>query len=973
MATRLPSNVDTSRWDPNTDRKGRPVKPGDLVSFRTYPRGTARGRLELSDRAWTELADGTRIGALLIVTEDGTRYGPVTDVLLLDRPKTRQVAVGDRGTFPVVAGEDLRVGDILARQDQDEQVLSIEDISSPTIAGKRHGKLRLRVRSTTVGYGDPPIEYERTVAKKTPIAIHPRALENPRAVPASALAAVRAAAASAQRIPGVGFVVSMPQLDRKDYEQANLVLEALGGKWNRKLRGHVFTSDPLPKLKEVVSSGTVTIPKDEFDFFPTPGELAGAMARAADLADGQTVLEPSAGHGALVSEALAFSHPAKLVAIDLSPDNVAVLREKFGSRPEVVIAQGDFLALPEPPEDQKFERILMNPPFSGQGDVKHVLHAWDTQLLAGGRLVAIVSAGAMYRTDKPTRRLRGLIEEFGTAEDLPEGTFKEAGTNVKTVLITLDKPLLRDEPTRSRKPRSRSSKPKSVSPPTRAQAEPTLIVERTALEKALHDLLQHSPDFFVAYESHWRDGKLVWELKFDSENARMSWRLSIPAEGPQREQQDGPSEFMYVFDPSTWLARIEAMGGARVQIVLDPIPVPPGGMPEGSWVLVDHRHPAIVEQNHLSGCPNYSFPHYHIQLLGGNGQQVVAADRVSAGIVGPAPVASAAGASSRRAPPTLAAGMSLAQLKRALVQGTRLWWVHGGVVTPLLVEVPGTTAVRVSGMQPGLLTTLRWPKASGVFHDYLIAETEGSHQRAEIHWTDPGLSATKPASARRPASAPRPASAAEPEPIEHLIEDLTLTADNTASIYPTRQRIERQIVRQLREGAYDVAEGWRLWVPYLRAGVRAYGPGKEKFTASVIEATAKQYARDALPELRLTAEQPASRPTETRLSIMDEDLVGKLGRLEGMDWITRQIADLGRNRLATGVYANQDAYRVLRLGPDSEALAPFWIGDVLAGGGSIEGEHGRVYTIRRDGEVMLVEDTATPAFIERARAVLRIA
>lgn len=72
-AVTLPADVDTTRWSPAEDGRGQPLAPGDLVSFPLHPRGTARGRVELSARAWVETAAG-RVAALVAVTEDGTRY-----------------------------------------------------------------------------------------------------------------------------------------------------------------------------------------------------------------------------------------------------------------------------------------------------------------------------------------------------------------------------------------------------------------------------------------------------------------------------------------------------------------------------------------------------------------------------------------------------------------------------------------------------------------------------------------------------------------------------------------------------------------------------------------------------------------------------------------------------------------------------------------------------------------------------------
>lgn len=73
---------DANYW-PEVDRKGIPVRPGDLVSCPRYPKGTIRGRLEVCSRAKVVHANGSVIPALVIVTEDGVRYGATSKILLL--------------------------------------------------------------------------------------------------------------------------------------------------------------------------------------------------------------------------------------------------------------------------------------------------------------------------------------------------------------------------------------------------------------------------------------------------------------------------------------------------------------------------------------------------------------------------------------------------------------------------------------------------------------------------------------------------------------------------------------------------------------------------------------------------------------------------------------------------------------------------------------------------------------------------
>lgn len=54
-------------------------------------------------------------------------------------------------------------------------------------------------------------------------------------------------------VDGKTFAITNGQLDRKLYVEVNGVLESMGGKWNRKLRVHVFGEDPADSFAE---SGT---------------------------------------------------------------------------------------------------------------------------------------------------------------------------------------------------------------------------------------------------------------------------------------------------------------------------------------------------------------------------------------------------------------------------------------------------------------------------------------------------------------------------------------------------------------------------------------------------------------------------------------------------------------------------------------------------------------------------------------------
>jgi len=232
-------------------------------------------------------------------------------------------------------------------------------------------------------------------------------------------------------------IVILPprQLDRKLYDEVNKVLEALGGRWNRKAKGHVFPQDPTDEFEAVLLTGEYGNAKQDFGFFETPAWLAEDIVKMAKIEDGSDILEPSAGHGS-IADAIVKLHPAckkRLTLIEIQKVNVEVLTAKGYEN----IQQEDFLST-NVEGSKAFDRVVMNPPFAKQADIKHVLHAWD-MLKPGGRLISIMSSGVTFRRNKLTQGFQDLVSGCGRVLATPEGAFKQSGTMVNTVTVILDK------------------------------------------------------------------------------------------------------------------------------------------------------------------------------------------------------------------------------------------------------------------------------------------------------------------------------------------------------------------------------------------------------------------------------------------------------------------------------------------------------------------------------------------------------
>lgn len=228
-----------------------------------------------------------------------------------------------------------------------------------------------------------------------------------------------------------GFELKLTeQLDRNLYERTNKVLEAAGGKWSRKAKAHVFESEAFNRIDEIILSGEVEIPKDEFNYFPSPPAVVARLIELAGLHEGMTILEPSAGRGA-IALACVEATGGEVDCYELMEANFWEL-EKTGQFRKVI--NSDFLAVSPFPE---YDRVCMNPPFAKQADIRHVVHALKF-LKPGGKLISVMSASVGFRENRLTNEFRDLItERGGSIEALPEGAFKESGTMVRTVIVTI--------------------------------------------------------------------------------------------------------------------------------------------------------------------------------------------------------------------------------------------------------------------------------------------------------------------------------------------------------------------------------------------------------------------------------------------------------------------------------------------------------------------------------------------------------
>jgi len=229
-----------------------------------------------------------------------------------------------------------------------------------------------------------------------------------------------------------GKQVRIPfQLDPGLYERVNKILKDIGGRWDgrKAVRAHVFPYPVEDFMRQALLAGEFPSRSDQ-GWYPTPPPVVHAMLEHASIRPGMTVLEPSAGAGAIAGPAAGRGGLVDCVEIDQR--RAHVLREHC--KPRRVI-EGDFLALDPLEWETGYQRVLMNPPFHAA--LRHVMHAIGF-MAADSVLVSVLPEGVMWHTDRATEEFRQLVRDAeGQLIRLPADAFKESGTHMRTVLLVL--------------------------------------------------------------------------------------------------------------------------------------------------------------------------------------------------------------------------------------------------------------------------------------------------------------------------------------------------------------------------------------------------------------------------------------------------------------------------------------------------------------------------------------------------------
>jgi hypothetical protein len=221
------------------------------------------------------------------------------------------------------------------------------------------------------------------------------------------------------------------KLDRNLYQEVAKKLELIGGKWKGgKIFGFVFDSDPSDLLEQIANGESRNI-KKEFQFFATPEKLANELVCLADLQNHDTILEPSAGQGAIIK---AINKVSAVLpdCYELMDVNKNILK-KSGLRFNLI--GDDFLKH----NGKTYSKIIANPPFTKNQDIDHLKQMYK-YLSHFGRLVCITSESWVNGSQKKQIEFREWLYEVGAEiVDIGKGSFKESGTMVGGKIIVINK------------------------------------------------------------------------------------------------------------------------------------------------------------------------------------------------------------------------------------------------------------------------------------------------------------------------------------------------------------------------------------------------------------------------------------------------------------------------------------------------------------------------------------------------------
>ena len=229
-------------------------------------------------------------------------------------------------------------------------------------------------------------------------------------------------------------VLKLPQVqfNKKSYAEAKKWIEEAGGSWQGgKVQGFTFPFNP-ERIFSILKEGKRCNLQQDYQFFETPADVADWLVMlAGGIHEDDTVLEPSAGRGALIKAIHRACPSVTVECYELMPEN----REFLHTLSNVILLDEDFT------KDSvgSYTKIIANPPFSDNQDIEHVRLMYD-RLEEGGTLAAITSQHWKFASEKKCIEFREWLKEVhGEVFEISAGEFKESGTSIITMAVVIKK------------------------------------------------------------------------------------------------------------------------------------------------------------------------------------------------------------------------------------------------------------------------------------------------------------------------------------------------------------------------------------------------------------------------------------------------------------------------------------------------------------------------------------------------------
>lgn len=203
------------------------------------------------------------------------------------------------------------------------------------------------------------------------------------------------------------------------WDEAEQVLRGIGGA-DRKIGTFEFDYCPASVIEEIIQSGCIPDHRSH-QYYPTKAELAERAIEEAEIKPTDECAETSAGQGGIA----AYLPIDRTICIEISPLHCEILRSKGFNTIEA-----DFLEWSKAQTGPRFDKIVINPPFSDGRAIAHVIASMQL-IKPRGRLVAILPSSYINKSFD-------VVGEWAFSWSAPiENAF--TGTSISVAILRADR------------------------------------------------------------------------------------------------------------------------------------------------------------------------------------------------------------------------------------------------------------------------------------------------------------------------------------------------------------------------------------------------------------------------------------------------------------------------------------------------------------------------------------------------------